>query len=59
MGNRKIIYADELINEVLTYIDSSGNKEEIPEIDPNYGFRNKIDVKIIKDAINKLQKEIS
>ena len=59
MGNRKIIYVDELINEVLTYIDSSGNKKEIPEIDPNYGFRNKIDVKIIKDAINKLQKEIS
>lgn len=59
MGNRKIIYVDELINEVLTYIDSSGNKEEIPEIDPSYGFRNKIDVKIIKDAINKLQKEIS
>ena len=59
MGNRKIIYVDELINEVLTYIDSNGNKEEVPEIDPNYGFRNKIDVKIIKDAINKLQKEIS
>lgn len=59
MGNRKIIYVDELINEILTYIDSNGNKQEVPEIDPNYGFRNKVDVKIIKDAINKLQKEIS